>query len=118
MKTIYHIATRADWDSAQESGEYRVESLETQGFIHMSQSVDQVLKVANAIYTGQSDLVLLHIDEQKVTPELKYEAPDSNVPAHHYKGELFPHLYGALNVPAVVNVTDFTANPDGKFTQI
>ena len=32
MKTLYHIATRADWDSAQESGEYRVESLETQGF--------------------------------------------------------------------------------------
>ena len=84
----------------------------------MSQSVDQVLKVANAIYTGQTDLVLLHIDEQQLVAEVKYEAPDPNVPAHHYEGELFPHLYGAMNVSAVANVTDFTADADGKFTQL
>lgn len=48
-------------------------------------------------FAGRDDLVLLEIDPARLRAELKYEpAPD---------GELFPHVYGPLNIDAVVGVT-------------
>jgi len=58
---------------------------------------DQVSGVLERYYKGVTDLVLLHIDETLLSAELKYElSPSVN--------EEFPHLFGALNVEAVVNV--------------
>jgi len=111
---IYHITERKTWQAAQASGDYRAKSLKTQGFIHLSQ-VEQVARVANVIYAGQTGLVLLYIDPTKLTATLREEPPDPAVPAHHYTGELFPHLYGALNLEAVVDVQDFIPNEDGEF---
>lgn len=112
---IYHITTHADWDAAQPQGRYEAPSLQTQGFIHFS-TVDQVLRVANAIYTGQTGLILLEVDTARLESELKYEPPDMAVPAEHQTDELFPHLYGPLNVDAVVRVHDFPTGEDGHFT--
>ncbi len=112
---IYHITTLADWDAAQRQGRYEAPSLQTQGFIHFS-TADQVLRVANILYTGQTGLMLLEIDTARLTSELKYEPPDMAVPAEHQTGELFPHLYGPLNVDAVVLVHDFPTGENGLFT--
>lgn len=114
MALIYHITECQQWENAGQSGEYRTDSLETQKFIHFS-TVEQVLKVANAIYRGQSGLVLLTVDSAKLTAELKYEPPDPAVPAVHEGEEVFPHLYGALNMDAVVSVVDFPPQADGSF---
>jgi uncharacterized protein (DUF952 family) len=111
---IYHITSRKEWDAAQPTGEYRAESLATQGFIHSS-TREQVTKVANAVYLGEPDLVLLGIDTDKLKAELREEPPDTNIPAAHYDGELFPHIYGPLNVDAVVQVVNFPAGEDGTF---
>jgi uncharacterized protein (DUF952 family) len=112
---IYHITTGKEWNLAQKTGEYQAPSLDLQGFIHMS-DLQQVTKVANAVYTAQSDLVLLCIDPKRLRILVKYEPPDTNIPAAHYDGELFPHLYGALNADAVVSVMDFPPGRDGTFT--
>ncbi len=111
---IYHITSRDAWAAAQSEGKYHAESLASQGFIHFSQA-RQVARVANAVYVGQTDLVLLHVDPVKLTAEIRIEPPDPTIPAHHYDGELFPHLYGALNLDAVVFVEDFVANEEGVF---
>ncbi len=114
MPMIYHITTRQAWQAAQQDGVYRAESLTTQGFIHLSQR-GQVLRVADAIYRGVTDLLLLCVDTEQLDAPLKYEPPDTSVPAEHDQGELFPHLYGALNVDAVVQALDFPPSPDGCF---
>ncbi len=114
MELIYHITTRAEWENAQPSGAYRAESLASQGFIHASQR-DQITRVANVVFRGQTDLVILVIDADKLTVELRHEPPDTSIPAHHYAGELFPHLYGALNTDAVLRVVDFPPDSDGTF---
>jgi uncharacterized protein (DUF952 family) len=114
MAIIYHITWRAEWEQAQVTGEYRAESLATQRFIHASKR-EQVTKVANAVYLGQADLVLLCIETDKLKAELREEPPDTKIPAAHYDGELFPHIYGALNVDAVVRVVDFPAGEEGTF---
>lgn len=112
--TIYHITHRADWEAAQTIGDYRAESLASQGFIHASKA-DQVAKVANAIYVGESDLVLLVITIYKLAAPLKYEPPDTTIPAEHEDAELFPHIYGALNLDSVIEVLDFAPGEDGRF---
>jgi ribosomal-protein-serine acetyltransferase len=114
-RMIYHITTGDEWAAAQRSGSYRALSLETQGFIHLS-TREQITRVADAIYGGQVGLVLLCIDPTRLRAELKYEPPDVTIPAEHYDGELFPHIYGAINHDAVVRVVDFAPGEDGLFS--
>lgn len=102
---ILHITTRTVWDAAQHAGEYCAASLDTEGFIHCS-TPQQVLGPANAFYRGQHDLVLLVIDPAKLQADLRYEAADA---------DLFPHLYGALNLDAVIDVLPFPPREDGMF---
>ncbi|MBK8020210.1 MAG: DUF952 domain-containing protein [Chloroflexi bacterium] len=111
MTIILHIVARDDWQVAQEAGEYRPPSLAKEGFIHTSE-VDQVLGVANHYYPGHTDLVLLVIDPAKLTVELRYEAPTGEASAPG----LFPHIYGPLNMDAVVGVFEFPMREDGRFS--
>jgi uncharacterized protein (DUF952 family) len=93
---IYHVTTQSHWNQAIAIGFFEVESLSTEGFIHMSQE-NQVSGVLERYYKNVPDLVLLHVDENKLVAELKYElAPSVN--------ELFPHIFGTINLDAVVKV--------------
>lgn len=112
---IYHITTKAAWKAAMRSQTYRADSLETQGFIHTS-GREQITRVADAVYRGQRDLVLLVIDPEMLQPELRWEAPDPTIPAEHQPAEQFPHIYGPVNTDAVIQVVDFPAQRDGSFT--
>ena len=118
MTLIYHITTRDSLLLARQTGEYRTESLEKDGFIHLSQ-IHQVLGVANAFYTDQKDLVILVVDTSRLKAELKYEAPVHPTTSAHTAApsasDLFPHLYGPLNLEAIVKAVDFPALADGKF---
>ena len=105
---IVHLTTRQAWDTAQEIGGYYASSLDTEGFIHCSRP-GQVLAVANRFYRDLPDPVLLWIDAGLVTAEIRWEAAD---------GEIFPHIYGAINLDAVMQVRDLTPDPDGIFRMI
>jgi uncharacterized protein (DUF952 family) len=109
---ILHIVRRSDWDQAVRKGRYAPATLNVEGFIHCSTPA-QVIDTANRFFRGQSDAVLICIDEKRVTAELRYEAPgfehgESN-------GERFPHIYGSLNPAAVTKVVKFPCEPDGSF---
>ncbi|HAV78444.1 MAG TPA: DUF952 domain-containing protein [Anaerolineae bacterium] len=111
---IFHITTRTAWDEAQAKGEYTAESLATEGFIHCS-TLAQVLPVADNFYKGQSDLVLLMIEPTLLSPTLKWEAPSGGTPPPGVpEGDPFPHVYGPINLNAVVSALDFIrdANDD------
>jgi uncharacterized protein (DUF952 family) len=95
---IYHVVTEANWKAALAQGFYEADSLLKEGFIHASKEM-QVQGVLQRYYKNQINLLLLHIDESKLTAPLKYElAPSIN--------EEFPHIYGQLNIDAVIKVTD------------
>ncbi|MBW4513788.1 MAG: DUF952 domain-containing protein [Timaviella obliquedivisa GSE-PSE-MK23-08B] len=103
MTLIFHITPRSQWESAQAIGSYRGDTLDTEGFIHCSK-LEQVVRVANWCYAGQTGLVLLSIAIARLQAQLRYETVD---------GEEFPHLYGALNLDAVVQVINFEPDPAG-----
>ncbi|HEY9799129.1 MAG TPA: DUF952 domain-containing protein [Leptolyngbyaceae cyanobacterium] len=105
MNSIIHITKHQQWEEANNTGSYRAESLETEGFIHCSNAT-QINKVANRFFRNKTELVLLFIDADKVKAEIRYEMAD---------GELFPHIYGELNVDAVYEVIAFEAGEDGLF---
>lgn len=102
---LLHITTREAWDLATAAGEYRASTLETEGFMHMSEP-NQVVASAERHCRGLPDLVLLCIDPQRLIAELRYEL----APA---RGELFPHLFGPLNLEAVIAVLDLPETTDG-----
>jgi uncharacterized protein (DUF952 family) len=106
MTTLFHITTHEAWRQALIEGVYRADSLETEGFIHCS-TIHQVVRTANRFYAGQTDLVLLVIDANRLDAELIYEESEP--------GERFPHLYGPLDLDAVSQSLPFQADPSGLF---
>jgi len=106
VSVILHITKREQWEKAMLEGIYRGDTLDSQGFIHCSTS-QQTVKVANALFRAQKGLVLLCIATNKVQSEIRYEGPISE--------ELYPHIYGPLNINAVVKVVDFEPAKNGNF---
>ena len=112
---IYHITSRQSWQESQQLGAHRADSLESEGFIHCSTET-QVLPVTEKYYKGQSELILLQIDPTRLSSELRWEPPSGGAPPPGVpEGELFPHIYGPINLDAVVKVFELEANPDGSF---
>jgi uncharacterized protein (DUF952 family) len=109
---IAHIVKRRDWELAVGTGTYAPDSLRVEGFIHCS-TLAQVVDTADRFYRGQDDLVVLCIEESRLNAELKYEAP--TIQHGESAGTLFPHLYGELNVDAVVRVVALPCQVDGSF---
>ena len=103
MHRIYHLVPRATWDNAP-PGPYLAGSLETEGFIHCS-SEEQVTGSANKFYIHESEMLLLAIDPDLLTSELRDE--------EGRPGELFPHVYGPINREAIVEVIRLTRGSDG-----
>jgi len=113
---IFHITSVAAWDEACIAGAYRAASLAAEGFIHCSTQA-QVLPVAEKFYSGQGDLVLLSIDPRRLTSALKWEPPSGGSPPPGVAaGETFPHVYGPINLEAVIQVLAFDASPNGHFS--
>ena len=104
---ILHLTAEEAWGAAQRERAYRPASIASEGFIHCSEP-QQVLAVANRLFRGRQDLVLLHIDITKLTVPGRYENLEGGT-------QLFPHVYGPLNLEAVVRVTPFHPGPAGDF---
>jgi uncharacterized protein (DUF952 family) len=104
---IFHIATETDWHEARRRGEYAADSLSSEGFVHCSES-HQVVRVANMRFRSRVDLVLLHIDPTRLTADVRYENLEGG-------DELFPHVYGALNLEAVTRASGFAPDRYGAF---
>ena len=105
MTELFHLADRQQWEAARTAGRYEVstrgKTLPEVGFIHCSQR-HQVRGVADAVFAGAEDLVLLTIDAERVPAPIRYEGPD------------FPHIYGPLPVDAVVAVTPVHRDASGR----
>ena len=95
---IYHVTRKADWEKALLKGFYEATSLRSEGFIHAS-SITQITGVLERYYENETELLLLHIDEQLLTSPLKYELASS-------VDQVFPHIYGTINVDAVVKTAE------------
>lgn len=109
-QVLLHICVAADWLIAQRLGEHRPVSLRDVGFVHLS-APEQVHLPANRLYGGKTDLLLLHVDPARLHAPVRWERGVASDPA----SMVFPHLYGALPVTAVIAVTEYRPGTDGRF---
>ena len=99
------MCLRQEWELAAQSGAYAGSSQDrADGFIHFSTAA-QLPESARRHRRGQAGLVLLAVDPHVLGEALRWE------PSR--RGALFPHLYGALPLPAVSSVCDIPLDGDG-----
>ena len=107
LTVIYHITTASAWAAAQTAGEYEAPSLADEGFIHCSGDEAQTLRVVERLYSGATGIIVLDVDVIRLKAEVKREPSRS--------GEIYPHIYGKINLDAVVRVRDLTVDSDGHY---
>ena len=105
MRKIYKICSASAWREAERQGVYRGSADDLRdGFIHFSTAA-QVAETLRKHFFGQTGLFLIDVDADALGDTLRWESSRN--------GELFPHLYGDLDLGAVVGVRDIHARSDG-----
>ncbi len=90
---VFKILTGEQWRLFQESGTFSGSpDDERDGFIHLS-ARHQVHGTMQKHYSGQTGLVILAVRTGDLESELRWETSRG--------GQLFPHLYGTLNMAAI-----------------
>jgi uncharacterized protein (DUF952 family) len=105
VRRIYKISPASAWREAERQGVYRGSADDLRdGFVHFS-SAAQVAETAKRHFSGQTGLFLIEVDADALGDSLRWE-PSRN-------DEMFPHLYGELDLGAVTAVLSLRARSDG-----
>ena len=103
---IFHIYPRAAWDEAPDDAvTHGEEEVRRDGFLHFSTAA-QVRESAHRHHGVVAELVLLMVEGGRLGDALKWEKSRG--------GALFPHLYGALPLSAVLRVEMLPLGPDRR----
>jgi uncharacterized protein (DUF952 family) len=105
-KTIYKILSEAEWAAATKAGSFAGSPVDlADGFIHFSTRA-QVRETAAKHFAGQTGLLLVAIDVDRLTDPLKWEPSRG--------GDLFPHLYGPLPIDSAIWIKPLPLGADGR----
>ena len=107
MARIFHLITEQNWESALGAGQWRPGSLGDEGFIHCSNDEEQAMKVVARLYSGLTDMLALEVDTEKLSHPVISEPSRS--------GEIYPHVYGPLEISAVVAIWRVKADGHGGY---
>lgn len=94
---IYHIVTPEVWEKFKNENEYEAESLLAENFIHCSYR-NQLDDVLDRYYKTERKVLILHINPHLLSAKLISERSTG--------GEIYPHIYGAINRQAIVGVEE------------
>lgn len=105
----YHLTPADYWEEHRASAHYLPEGFAAEGFIHCTDTIAEVIAVGNRYYQAdRREFVLLELDCELISAPIVYEVPN----------KIFPHIYGALEVPAVKRVLPVERTGDGVFVSI
>jgi len=115
MSLIYHMALASRWHSWPQNTPYLPEAYADDGFVHCTAGDELMIKVANSFYRSvPGNFLALVVDTGRLTSRLEWEAPapgDQLAPS-------FPHIYGPINLDAIVDVKTMVRDAKGTFTAI
>jgi|SRR3989344_4048526 len=107
---IYHLTNEDQWKLNQKIGFYTPGSLTKEGFIHCS-TKEQILATANRRFHGDTSLVILVINTDKVETKIVFEDTSG-------RGEKHPHIYGKLSLSSIEHVLPLKPDNDGAFNDL
>ena len=109
LSVTYHLVAEPYYENSVALEDYTPEAFASDGFIHCTDGVENVIATANRYCKDDARpyLVLL-IDTDKVSAEIKYEDPE----------RIYPHIYGPLNRDAIVSSIPVKRAEDGTFLAV
>lgn len=106
--TIYHLVAESEFQTQATGETYLPARFDQDGFIHCTGEPNTLLAVANDYFSGVEEPVLvLIIETAKLTAEVRFESPapiEGSGTSHLEESQLFPHIYGPLNMDAVTEI--------------
>jgi uncharacterized protein (DUF952 family) len=93
---IYHLTTVEEWEDAQDKGLYQPSSFDREGFIHCC-TKEQLDSVLQRHFKGQENLIRLVIDPSLLNQRWQFDYDEK-------LQQEFPHIYGPLNLSAVIEI--------------
>lgn len=104
---IFHLTEPARWERSLAEGVHTASTrgveLADEGFVHCS-TAEQWPRVRALFYADVDDLLLLHVDEDRLSSPVVYEQLGGAT-------EPFPHVYGPIDLAAVVAVEHLAPIP-------
>lgn len=104
---ILHCMPKETWETIKAKSVFGEESIGAEGFIHCS-SIEYFWRVTPNFRDIVKELVLLCIDTKKLTSPVKWEDGDNS-------GREYPHIYGLINLDAVVAILPYLKGKDGNY---
>jgi uncharacterized protein (DUF952 family) len=104
--TTFHLVPRDEWEAADRSAAYVPAAFDREGFVHCTDGADEVAATANRYFSElRGDLLVLLLDRARLSAPIRYED----------EREVYPHIYGAIERAAIVQVIVMRRDADGTF---
>src|SRR5271166_2292026 len=106
MTLVFKILATEEWRAAEAAGAFAGAAVDlADGYIHFS-TAEQAPETAAKWFAGRDDLTLVAVDAETLVADLRWEPSRG--------GALFPHLYAALPMSAVLWARPLKLGPDGR----
>jgi uncharacterized protein len=115
---VLHLLALDEWRAWRDgrASTYAPASLAAEGFVHCTGEDATMVAVANASYRSLPDeVVVVSLDPDRLTSEVRWEAPAGGPPPGAPPDVRFPHVYGPLERGAIVTVRMLRRGPDGSY---
>lgn len=106
MRPTYHLVPADVWAAADPSLPYAAASLATEGFIHCTDGMTEMVATANRHYhQDRRAFLVLTIDLEATGSPWRIEDEQA----------IYPHVFGAIDLAAVIRIVPAPRDPDGRF---
>jgi uncharacterized protein (DUF952 family) len=103
----YHLVPAAAWDAAPADRPFHPASLDTEGFVHLTHRMADLVDVANGLYRDEPGPHLV----------LTIALDLLNVPWRYDGDARYPHVYGPLDRAAITEVRPIPRDAAGAFVR-
>ena len=106
MRPTFHLIPLEVWGDADPDAPLVRPSLDDEGFIHCTDGADALIATAERHYRDDPrPFLALRLDLDGITSPWRYDEP----------GKPYPHIYGPIDRPAILDVVTVLRDPDGRF---
>ena len=106
MRLTYHLVPRDRWDASDPREPLAAPSLATEGFVHCTDGVANLVATANRHYAMEpGPFVVLSVDLDRITSAWSVDDPD----------RIYPNIFGPIDRPAIVGLVEAPRDDRGTF---